>query len=103
MICALALAGAAALAQQASPDRLVAEWALRLGGQVVLEGQNRPISDLDELPATEFRIRTLDLVGITLSAPALKEELTRVPKLPHLKELYLNGRLWYGQPATLVA
>src|SRR5687767_10354116 len=40
LICAFALAVAAVSAQQASPDRLVAEWALRLGGQVVLEGQN---------------------------------------------------------------
>src|SRR5439155_8325246 len=27
----------------------------------------------------------------------------RLPPLPHLEELYLNGRLWYNQPMSLVA
>lgn len=89
--------------ESVSPDRVVAEWALRLGGTVVLEGQRRPIADLDELPASDFRIRTLNLVGVTLGAWGLKDELSRIPALPHLKELYLNGRLWYDQPVTLVA
>ena len=38
-----------------------------------------------------------------MGAWGLRDELLRWPSLPHLKELYLNGRLWYGQPATLVA
>ena len=49
-------------AQQSSADRVVAERALRLGGAVILDGQRTPISDLDELPDTDFRIHTLDLV-----------------------------------------
>jgi len=73
MIGAFALASALASAQQASPDRVVAEWALRLGGSVVLEGQTRSLTDVDELPASDFRIRTLDLVGVTLGAGALKD------------------------------
>src|SRR5438093_1312607 len=84
-------------------DRIVAERVLRLGGAVVLEGQQRPILDLDELPETAFRLRTLDLVGVSMGAWGLKDELSRLPPLPRLKELYINGRLWYNQPVSLVA
>src|SRR5439155_5772862 len=52
---------------------------------------------------TDFRIQTLDLVGVSMGAWGLKDELSRLPPLPHLHELYLNGRLWYNQPASLVA
>src|SRR2546428_1655579 len=84
-------------------DRLVAERVLRLGGAVILEGQRRPILDLHDLPDTDFRIHTLDLVGVSMGAWGLKDELSRLPALPHLKELYINGRLWYNQPPSLVA
>ncbi len=90
------LAAAPAHAQQASPDRIVAERVLRLGGSVVLDGQQRRIADLHELPDTDFRIHTLDLVGVSMGAWGLKDELSRLPALPHLKELYINGRLWYN-------
>src|SRR5205814_3787197 len=86
-----------------SPDRIVAERVLRLGGAVILEGQHRPIVDLHALPDTDFRIHTLDLVGVSMGAWGLKDELSRLPPVPHLKELYINGRLWYNQPASLVA
>ena len=87
----------------ANADRIVAERVLRLGGAVILEGRQRPTRDLQELPDTDFRIRTLDLVGVSMGAWGLKDELSRLPVLPHLKELYLNGRLWYNQPPLLVA
>src|SRR5260370_12691318 len=29
--------------------------------------------------------------------------MKRLPPIPHLKELYVNGRLWYDQPVPLVA
>ena len=86
-----------------SPDRVVAERVLRLGGAVILEGQRRPIFDLHQLPDADFQIHTLDLVGVSMGAWGLRDELLRWPALPQLKELYLNSRLWYGQPATLVA
>ena len=70
---------------------------------MILEGQRRPIIDLHQLPDADFQIHTLDLVGVSMGAWGLRDELLRWPALPHLKELYLNGRLWYGQPATLVA
>ena len=104
---AVLLAGGIAAAQKPdpspSPDRIVAERVLRLGGAVILEGQRRPIIDLHQLPDADFQIHTLDLVGVSMGAWGLRDELLRWPALPHLKELYLNGRLWYGQPATLVA
>src|SRR5439155_22538583 len=97
------LAAVTAFAQQPSADRLVAERVLRLGGAVMLEGQHVPIHDLDDLPDADFQIHMLDLVGVSMGAWGLKDELSRLPPLPHLKELYLNGRLWYNQPPSLVA
>src|SRR5262245_25259582 len=96
---ALVLVGAVAAAEM-SPDRMWAEWTLRMGGRVVLEGQRQPIEDLAALPDTDFRIHTLDLVAVTFWAYGLRDEISRLPALPHLKELYLNGRIWYGQPVT---
>src|SRR5688500_16721051 len=80
-------------------DRMVAEWMLRMGGSIVLEGQRKPITDLADLPTTDFRIHALNFTGITMYASSLQDELRRLPALPHLKELYINGRLWYDQPA----
>ena len=83
-------------------DRMVAEWMLRMGGSIVLEGQRKPITDLADLPATDFRIHALNFTGITMYAASLQDELRKLPPLPHLKELYVNGRLWYDQPAPRV-
>ncbi|RPI55459.1 MAG: hypothetical protein EHM55_07790 [Acidobacteria bacterium] len=83
-------------------DRMVAEWMLRMGGSIVLEGQRKPTTDLADLPATDFRIHTLNFTGITMYAASLQDELRKLPPLPHLKELYINGRLWYDQPAPRV-
>src|ERR671930_1296511 len=102
----LVLAAATAFAQQPSADnasRVVAERVLRLGGAVVLDGRHAPIHDIDDLPDADFQIHALDLVGVSMGAWGLKDELSRLPALPHLKELYLNGRLWYNQPTSLVA
>ena len=87
---------------QAPADRVVAEWTLRLGGSVTLEGHHRPITDIDELPDSDFRIRALNLTGVTLHAYGLLDELSRLPALPNLKELSLNGRLWYNQRPAVV-
>src|SRR6266511_2905774 len=87
----------------AQADRIVAERVLRLGGAVILEGQRRAILDLHDLPDADFRLHTLDLVGVSMGAWGLKDELSRLPPLPHIKELYINGRLWYNQPAAVVA
>jgi hypothetical protein len=92
-----------ATAQAPSPDRIVAEWMVRMGGSVVLDGQRKPIADLADLPAGDFRVYALNFTGITMYAASLQDELRRLPALPHLKELYINGRLWYDQPAPRVA
>ena len=89
--------------QQIAPDRMWAEWMLRMGGAVVLEGQRKPITDLADLPTTDFRIHTLNFTGITMYGASLQDELRHLPTLPHLKELYINGRLWYDQPAPRLA
>src|SRR5687768_7708406 len=83
-------------------DRMVAEWMLRMGGSIVLEGQRKPITDLADLPTADFRIHTLNFTGITMYAASLQDELRKLQPLPHLKELYINGRLWYYQPAPRV-
>jgi Leucine-rich repeat (LRR) protein len=103
LLATMVAGGAPAPAAEPSADRIVAERVLRLGGSVVLEGQDRPVTDLEQLPTSDFRIRTLNLVGVTLGAFGLQHELARLPALPHLKELYLNGRLWYGQRPNVVA
>ena len=63
--CLLGMMVVPALAQDASPDRLVAEWMLRMGGSVVLEGQHTAISDVANLPASDFYVQTLNFTGIT--------------------------------------
>src|SRR5258708_32277752 len=91
-----------ALAQDASPDRMVAEWMLRMGGSVVLEGQHTAISDVANLPSSDFYVQTLNFTGITQWASALEDELRRLPPLKHVKEVYINWPLWYDQPVALV-
>ena len=71
-------------------EREVAEWVLRQGGRVTLEGDRRPIDDPVRLPAGEIRLRGIDLVG-TLIVP---EDLAKLGGLVHLKELYLPGPIW---------
>src|ERR1700733_14697387 len=102
MMCLLAPILVPAKAQDATPDRMVAEWMVRMGGSVVVEGQHRPISDIAELPTSDFSVHTLNFTGITQWAFALEDELRRLPPLKNVKAVYLNGRLWYDQPVSLV-
>src|SRR5262245_34470492 len=71
-------------------EREIAEWVIRQGGRVILEGARAPIGDVAQLPAGEFRITGVDLVG-TLIEP---KDLEKVSGLTHLKELYLPGPIW---------
>src|SRR5437763_716472 len=75
---------------QATPDSdgAVAEWVLRVGGAVAVEGMADLIWDIDRLPSSDFRVRTVNLAAVTL-AP---QDLKNLNSLPHLKELYLSGR-----------
>src|SRR5260370_2188981 len=87
-----------AQAQSPSPDRVVAEWMLRMGGSVVLEGQHRAISDLAELPASDFQIRTLNFTGITQWAFALEDELRRLPPPKHGPAAHVNRQVGHRPP-----
>ena len=74
VLCLLVPFAGVAHAQQAtgpSPDRIVAEWMVRMGGSVVLTGQRKPIYDLADLPTTDFRIHALNFTGITMYAASL--------------------------------
>jgi hypothetical protein len=66
--------------------------------------RTQPILDLQQLPDTDFRIHTLESWSACRWGPGgFVTRSSRWPALPELKALYLNGRLWYGQPNTLVA
>src|SRR5436190_21094587 len=81
-------------------DRAAAEWVLRLGGRVTVEGLRRPIADLADVPSADFRIEAIDLVG-TLAEP---KELEKLKDLTHLRELLLPGPMWNpGAGSTLDA
>src|SRR5262245_38403130 len=71
-------------------EREIAEWVIRQGGRVILEGARKPIGDVAQLPTGEFRIFGVDLVG-TLIEP---KDLEKISGLTHLKELYLPGPIW---------
>src|SRR5437867_3275916 len=83
----------------APPDRAVAEWVLRCGGSVVLEGSDARIWDLAALPAGDLRLRTVNLVSVVLEP----SEFQRLSGLSHLKELYVSGRTWHSMPAKVSA
>src|SRR5258708_6383648 len=70
--------------------RDVAAWTLFIGGELVLEGGDRRIHDVSELPAGDFKIRILDLTGTLVEPP----DLARLSALDALRELYLAGPSW---------
>jgi hypothetical protein len=67
-------------------DRDVAEWVIRQGGTVKIEGRQQPIRILEDLPE-DLRLVGVDLIG-TLIAPT---EMSKLSGLQHLKELLLPG------------
>ncbi|MGH9853384.1 MAG: hypothetical protein ACREBD_26385, partial [Blastocatellia bacterium] len=71
-------------------EREIAEWVIRQGGRVILEGDRQPIADVAQFPAGEIRITGVDLTG-TLIDP---KDLEKLSGLTHLKELYLPGPIW---------
>src|SRR5687767_9620610 len=79
-------------------DRAVARWVIRMGGSVAVEGDRRRIWNITELPAGNFRLHTINLVGVYIE-PADTERLS---KLAHLKELHLSGRTWHSRPPNVV-
>ena len=69
-------------------DRRVAEWVLYMGGNVRLAGDPRSIQDPSQLPAGDFRLESVDLVGAHSLDPP---DLAKLSSLRYLKELYLPG------------
>src|SRR5215510_16411044 len=82
--------GFSEFAMAQTKDREIAEWVIRQGGRVILEGERHPIKDVVQLPASEIRITGIDLVG-TLIEPT---DLGKIGSLTNLKELYLPGPIW---------
>jgi len=71
-------------------ERDIAEWAIRRGGRVILEGSRAPYSDMLSLPPGEIHITGIDLVGTLINA----DELEQISTLTDLKELHLPGPSW---------
>src|SRR3954454_17815913 len=72
------------------PDRQVAEWAILSGGSVLLEGRAERIREATLLPAEDFRLELVDLVGTNILPP----DLQRLNGLERLKTLNLPGPMW---------
>src|SRR6266487_2433872 len=71
-------------------DRQVAEWATLLGGSVRLEGRPERVRDLTKLPAGDFCLELVDLVGTNILPPDLKW----LSGLKRLKVVNLPGPMW---------
>src|SRR5436305_976797 len=71
-------------------ERQVALWVLRRGGQVMVDGVERPIADPFDLPHRDFRILVVDLHGTVIEPKQLQE----ISKLEHVRELYVPARVW---------
>ncbi len=72
------------------PERQAAEWILREGGRVRVNGQRQPIDDLTKLPIGPFRLTAVDLVGTTIDP----EDLVKLAGLSSLTELSLPGPIF---------
>ena len=85
----------AALPAFADPaDRKVAEWALRQGGRVALDGQQEHVRDVSHLPDGDFRLAMVSLVGTNISPP----DLVELSDLKYLRELHLPQPMWTNNP-----
>ena len=73
-----------------SEERDIALWVLRLGGQVMVDGADTPISDPFDLPSRDFRIVMVDMHG-TMAEP---KDLERLKKLTEVRELHIPARVW---------
>ena len=86
----LCLALPAAAQISSSEERDIALWILRLGGQVMVNGIDHPISDPFELPNRDFRVVMVDMHG-TVTEP---KDLEPLKKLTEVRELYIPARVW---------
>src|SRR5690242_14441588 len=73
-----------------SPERKIAEWVIRTGGRVILDGSRTPVRDIADLPPGELHITGVDLTNTIIDPQDLKE----ISGLAGLHELYLPGPSW---------
>src|SRR5258708_1772481 len=71
-------------------QREVAQWVIRQGGFVRIDGRLDPIKNLKDVPAGEVRILGINLVGTVIDPKDLK----RFSGLTSLRELELPGPIW---------
>src|SRR5688572_2564171 len=71
-------------------DRQVAEWVILQGGSVRLEGVPGRVREVTMLPAGDFHLELVDLVGTNILPPDLKW----LTGLTRLKVLNLPGPMW---------
>src|SRR5262245_54827534 len=69
---AIVLFAASSLMAAESADRQVAEWTILMGGSVRLEGQAERIREVSDLPADDFHLEQVDLVGTNILPPDLQ-------------------------------
>ena len=60
----LLMLAALALSAFSADDKIVAEWVIRQGGHVMVNG-GEPLTSLDEIPAGPFRITGIDFVAMS--------------------------------------
>ena len=75
-------------------DRTVAEWVLRMGGSVSVDGDRTPLWEIMRLPNSDFHLTGINLVPVTVNPPVFQ----RLIGLTNLKELYVSGRTWHSMP-----
>src|SRR5947209_7780681 len=75
----------------ASPvERKAAEWVIRSGGRVILDGSRAAVADVSGLPSGDLRIAGVDLTNTIIEPGELKE----ISGLTGVRELYLPGPSW---------
>src|SRR6267142_4552481 len=88
---------AISLTSARASDRTVAEWVLRMGGSVSIDGNRAPIWGITPLPDRDFHLTGINLVPVTVNPP----EFQRLTGLANLKELYVSGRTWHSMPVKV--
>jgi len=77
----------ATFAAFAATDREAAEWVIRKGGRVMLNGSRQSIALLADLPAGSIRLTGVDLTGTVLEP----KDLQNLNGMQYVRELYLPG------------
>src|SRR5579859_6554674 len=73
-----------------SEERDIAISVLRLGSQVMVTGEDTPITNPVKMPGRDIRIVMVDMHG-TITEP---KDLERLKKLTAIRELYIPARVW---------